>query len=136
MAEPSLNTNKLFFLLRKLAKTNTLSSNETTELANEIYDMAAINTIERFGSQLDAFIESNKAQLAAIQESTNVRLDALKESTNARLDALKESNEAQLDAFRGSNRVTRWIMGVGLTLIGLGVTAIGVMVAYGMFFAG
>ncbi len=125
MAEPPLNTNKLFFLLRKLAKTNTLSSNETTELANEIYNMAAINTIERFGSQLNAFIESNKAQLAAIQESTN-----------ARLDALKESNEAQLDAFRGSNRVTRWIMGVGLTLIGLGVTAIGVMVAYGMFFAG
>ncbi len=125
MAEPSLNTNKLFFLLRKLAKANTFSSNETTELANEIYNMAAINTIERFGSQLDAFIESNKAQLAAIHESTNVRLDAL-----------KESNEAQLDAFRGSNRVTRWIMGVGLTLIGLGVTAIGVMVAYGMFFAG
>lgn len=69
--------------------------------------MSATNTIERFGSKLDALVESNKAQM----------------------EALKESNRVQMDTLRESIRVTHWLLGVGITLIGI-------IVAYGTFFTG
>ncbi len=114
MAEPTINTNRLFALLRKLGKGQPLNSRETTELSNEILNMAGINTIAQFG-----------AQLSALQ----AKLDMIVETNKVQLEALRESNEAQLEALRESNQSTRRLLGIGLTIIGL-------VIAYGTFFAG
>ena len=103
MSEPSTNTNRLYALLRKLAKGEGLSEDETTELSNEVFNMAGINVIERVGSRLDAM--------------------------QARLDMIAETNQAQLQALQDSNQATRWLLGIGMTIIGL-------LVAYGTFFGG
>ena len=87
-----MNTNRLYALLRKLAKGEGLSEDETTELSNEVFNMAGINVIERVGARLDAM--------------------------QAKLDMIAETNQA-----------TRWLLGIGMTIIGL-------LVAYGTFFGG
>ena len=95
MSELSTNTNRLHELLRKLQKEG-LRSHETNELGNEIFNMAGINTIARFGAQLDAL----QAQLASLAATNQAQLEALKESNQA----LKESNQAQLEALKESNQ--------------------------------
>ncbi len=120
MSELSTNTNRLHELLRKLQKEG-LRSHETNELGNEIFNMAGINTIARFGAQLDALqaqlaslaettqtqfaslAATNQAQLEALKESNQ----ALKESNQAQLEALKESNQAQLGALKESNQALK-----------------------------
>ena len=114
MSEPSTNTNRLYALLRKLAKGEGLSENETTELSNEVFNMSGINTIDRIGSRLDAM---------------QAKLDMMAESNRTQWETFKESNQAQLQALRECNQTMRWILGIG-------VTAIGLIVAYGTFFAG
>ena len=54
MSEPSIDTNKIFAFLRKLVEGKKLSVQDAHEASNEIYNMAAINTIERLYSRLDA----------------------------------------------------------------------------------
>ena len=103
MSEPSTNTNRLYALLRKLAKGEGRSEDEATELSNEVFNMAGINVIERVGSRLDAM--------------------------QAKLDMMAETNRAQWAALQNSNQATRWLLGIGMTIIGL-------IVAYGTFFGG
>ncbi len=102
MQEPSMDTNRLYELLRKLQKDG-LKPEEANELSNEILKMAGINTIAQFNANLEAI--------------------------QAKLDALAETNKAQLEALRESNQSTRRLLGIGLTIIGL-------IIAYGTFFAG
>ena len=45
--------------------------------------MAAINTIERFGSRLDALNESSNAKLDALNESQRVGMEALERKYNS-----------------------------------------------------
>ena len=158
MAEPSTNTTHLYALLRKVTKKEDFSSVETNELSNEIMNMAGNNIIAQFSTKLDAiaeigraqlesfqaqlesFKESNQAQLESFKESNQAQLESFKESNQAQLERIKESNQVQLerikeshqtqmDALRESNRTTRWLLGIGFTIIG-------VMIAYGNFFGG
>lgn len=77
MSGPSTNTNRIYALLRKLAKGEGLfSEDETTEPSNEIFNMSGINIIDRVGSRLDAMqakldmmAESNRTQWVAFKES-------------------------------------------------------------------
>ncbi len=124
MSELSTNTNRLHELLRKLQKEG-LRSHETNELGNEIFNMAGINTIARFGAQLDAL----QAQLASLAATNQAQLEALKESNQAQLEALKESNQALGKLLDSRYRLLIWLIaGVGgiLTFI----------LTYGTFIAG
>ena len=76
--------------------------------------MSGINTIDRVGSRLDAM---------------QAKLDMMAESNRTQWVAFKESNQAQLQALQNSNQATRWLLGIGMTIIGL-------IVAYGTFFGG
>ena len=94
--------------------------------------MSGINVIERLGARLDAMqakldmiAETNRAQWAAFKESNQAQLQALRESNQA----LRESHQAQLRALQDSHQGTRWLLGIGMTIIGL-------LVAYGTFFDG
>ncbi len=82
MQEPSMDTNRLYELLRKLQRDG-LKPEETNELSNEIFNMAGNNVIAQFNAKMDAV----QAQLSGM----------------------------------------RWLLGVGLTILGI-------MVAYGTFF--
>ena len=121
MSEPSTNTNRLYALLRKLAKGEGLSENEIAELSNEVFNMSGIYMIDRVGSRLDAM----QAKLDMMAESNHTQWVAFKESNQVQLQALRESNQA----LRESNQATRWLLGIGMTIIGL-------IVAYGTFFGG
>ncbi len=125
MAEPSINTTRLYALLRKIAKREEFSSVETNELSNEIFNMAGINLKDQFGPKLDAITEISRAQLESFKESNQAQL----ESFQAQIESFKESHQTQMDALRESNRTTRWLLGIGFTIIG-------VMIAYGNFFGG
>ncbi len=147
MAEPSTNTTHLYALLRKVTKKEDFSSVETNELSNEIMNMAGNNIIAQFSTKLDAiaeigraqlesfqaqlesFKESNQAQLESFKESNQAQLERIKESNQVQLERIKESHQTQMDALRESNRTTRWLLGIGFTIIG-------VMIAYGNFFGG
>ena len=120
-----LNTNRLYALLRKLAKGESLSADETTELSNEVLNMSGMNIIDRVGSRLDAM----QAKLDMMAESNRTQWQALQNSNQAQLQAFKDSNQAQLQALQNSNQATRWLLGIGMTIIGL-------IVAYGTFFGG
>ena len=61
--------------------------------------------------------------------NTIAQFNANLEAVQAKLDALAETNKAQLEALRESNQSTRRLLGIGLTIIGL-------IIAYGTFFAG
>ncbi len=147
MAEPSTNTTHLYALLRKVTKKEDFSSVETNELSNEIMNMAGNNIIAQFSTKLDAiaeigraqlesfqaqlesFKESNQAQLESFKESSQAQLERIKESNQVQLERIKESHQTQMYALRESNRTTRWLLGIGFTIIG-------VMIAYGNFFGG
>ena len=109
-----LNTNRLYALLRKLAKGESLSADETTELSNEVLNMSGMNIIDRVSSRLDAM---------------QAKLDMMAESNRTQWQAFKDSNQAQLQALQNSNQATHWLLGIGVTIIGL-------IVAYGTFFGG
>ncbi len=124
MSELSTNTNRLHELLRKLQKEG-LRSYETNELGNEIFNMAGINTIARFGAQLDAL----QAQLASLAETTQTQFASLAATNQAQLEALKESNQALGKLLDSRYRLLIWLIaGVGgiLTFI----------LTYGTFIAG
>lgn len=87
--------------------------------------MSGINMIDRVGSRLDAM----QAKLDMMAESNRTQWVAFKESNQAQLQALQDSNQAQLQALQNSNQATRWLLGIGMTIIGL-------IVAYGTFFGG
>ncbi len=136
MAEPSTNTTHLYALLRKVTKKEDFSSVETNELSNEIMNMAGNNIIAQFSTKLDAIaeigraqLESFQAQLESFKESNQAQLERIKESNQVQLERIKESHQTQMDALRESNRTTRWLLGIGFTIIG-------VMIAYGNFFGG
>ena len=153
MSELSTNTNRLHELLRKLQKEG-LRSHETNELGNEIFNMAGINTIARFGAQLDA-LQSQLASLAettqtqfaslaatnqALKESNQAQLEALKESNQAQLEALKESNQAQLEALRESNQALGKLLDSRYRLLIWLIAGVGgiltFILTYGTFIAG
>ena len=153
MSELSTNTNRLHELLRKLQKEG-LRSHETNELGNEIFNMAGINTIARFGAQLDALqaqlaslaettqtqfaslAATNQAQLEALKESNQ----ALKESNQAQLEALKESNQAQLEALKESNQALGKLLDSRYRLLIWLIAGVGgiltFILTYGTFIAG
>ncbi len=83
MSIPTINTDKLFAFLRKLVEGKKLSVQDAHEASNEIYNMAAINTIERFGSRLDALNESSNAKLDTLNESQRVGMEALERKYNS-----------------------------------------------------
>ena len=117
MSELSTNTNRLHELLRKLQKEG-LRSHETNELGNEIFNMAGINTIARFGAQLDAL----QAQLASLAETTQTQFASLAAINQAQLEALGKLLDSRY-------RLLIWLIaGVGgiLTFI----------LTYGTFIAG
>ncbi len=142
MSELSTNTNRLHELLRKLQKEG-LRSHETNELGNEIFNMAGINTIARFGAQLDAL----QSQLASLAETTQTQFaslaatnQALKESNQAQLEALKESNQAQLEALRESNQALGKLLDSRYRLLIWLIAGVGgiltFILTYGTFIAG
>ena len=142
MSELSANTNRLHELLRKLQKEG-LRSHETNELSNEIFNMAGINTIARFGAQLDALqaqltslAATNQAQLEALKESNQ----ALKESNQAQLEALKESNQAQLETLKESNQALGKLLDSRYRLLIWLIAGVGgiltFILTYGTFIAG
>ena len=153
MSELSTNTNRLHELLRKLQKEG-LRSHETNELGNEIFNMAGINTIARFGAQLDALqaqlaslAATNQAQLEALKESNQAQLEALKESNQvlkesnqAQLEALKESNQAQLEALKESNQALGKLLDSRYRLLIWLIAGVGgiltFILTYGTFIAG
>ena len=76
--------------------------------------MSGVNVIERVGARLDAM---------------QARLDMIAETNQAQLQALRETIQVQLQALQDSIQATRWLLGIGMTIIGL-------IVAYGTFFGG
>lgn len=109
MSELSTNTNRLHELLRKLQKEG-LRSHEANELGNEIFNMAGINTISRFGAQLDAL----QAQLASLAETTQTQFASLAATNQAQLEALKESHQALGKLLDSRYRLLIWLIaGVG-----------------------
>jgi hypothetical protein len=53
----------------------------------------------------------------------------LAENNRIRWETLNESNQTQLQALKDSNQATRWLLDIGMTIIGL-------IVAYDTFFGG
>ncbi len=131
MSELSANTNRLHELLRKLQKEG-LRSHETNELSNEIFNMAGINTIARFGAQLDAL----QAQLTSLAATNQAQLEALKESNQA----LKESNQAQLETLKESNQALGKLLDSRYRLLIWLIAGVGgiltFILTYGTFIAG
>ncbi len=135
MSELSTNTNRLHELLRKLQKEG-LRSHETNELGNEIFNMAGINTIARFGAQLDAL----QAQLASLAETTQTQFASLAATNQAQLEALKESNQAQLEALKESNQALGKLLDSRYRLLIWLIAGVGgiltFILTYGTFIAG
>lgn len=71
MSVSTISTGRLFAFLRKLVEGKKLSVQDAHEASNEIYNMAAINTIERFGSRLDALKESQRVGMEALERKYN-----------------------------------------------------------------
>ena len=77
--------------------------------------MAAANIVARFEAKLDA----QNAKLDAILDAQNAKLDAILDAQNAKLDAMHEAQDTKLDAQNAKIDGLRWVIGVGLTLLGV-----------------
>ncbi len=87
------------------------------------FTMAAINTIERFSSRLDA-----------LKESSNSKLDALKESQRVGMYALNESQRVGMEALERKYNSILWIIGAiggALTLLFAAITVMVAIIALG-----
>lgn len=94
---PDTDDKRLFLLLLRNTE---LSEEEAYTVVQEIQNMAAANLIARFEAKLDA----QKAELAAELQSQSAKLDAGLKAQNSELAAI------------------RWVIGVGIVVLGLVLT--------------
>ncbi len=94
---------------------------------NRLYEL--LRKLQKDGLKPEETNELSNEILKMAGINTIAQFNANLEAIQAKLDALAETNKAQLEALRESNQSTRRLLGIGLTIIGL-------IIAYGTFFAG
>lgn len=94
---------------------------------NRLYEL--LRKLQKDGLKPEEANELSNEILKMAGINTIAQFNANLEAIQAKLDALAETNKAQLEALRESNQSTRRLLGIGLTIIGL-------IIAYGTFFAG
>ena len=96
-------------------------------------------------ARLDAMQQSNDAKFDAMQQSNNAKFDATQQSNNAKFDAMQQRSDSRFDLMQQrsddqfnittarydalNSRIDRLFY----TILGLGVAAIGTMIALDKF---
>lgn len=103
---PDTDDKRLFLLL---LRNTDLSEEEAYTVVQEIQNMAAANLIARFEAKLDA---------------QNARLDAQRAELTAELQSQSAKLDAGLKAHTSELATMRWVIGVGIVVLGLVMTVI------------
>lgn len=103
---PDTDDRRLFLLLLRRTE---LSEEEAYTVVQELQNMAAANLIARFEAKLDA---------------QNARLDAQKAELTAELQSQSAKLDAGLKAQTLELATMRWVIGVGIVVLGLVMTVI------------
>ena len=106
--------------------TTTPEENPAVETRLAVFEaqMVAVQEGQRqIIARLDTMQHSNDARLGVMQQANSDRLDAMQQANSERLDAMERANNARFDAL--NSRIDRLFY----TILGLGIAAIGTLIA-------